>query len=205
MPVNLPTQRSAIVVSSVSPLRWEPLAVNPAFWSSRWAPCLVNAADLVQLDEHRVETVLTDAPFDEFRIVTGQIVRGDLDFAAEPGMERGPAGPVVLIQAVFNADDRIPGNKMFQVAYQVVRRERFGDGPQVVFPSLQKLLAARSMAMKTSSPAGSLPSSRFDDQFDRFLVVRKIRANRPRRQSLSSCRSCARALSRSGKPRRHNA
>lgn len=51
---------------------------------------LADAADLVQFYEYRVETVLTDAAFDEFRIGDGQIVGSDLDFSAEPGMESRP-------------------------------------------------------------------------------------------------------------------
>jgi hypothetical protein len=65
-------------------------------------------SDLIQLDQDRVARVLVDRPLYALGIGNQQVVAHQLQAPTESLLERHPARPVVLRQAVLERDDRIP-------------------------------------------------------------------------------------------------
>ena len=68
---------------------------------------LGQGADLVELDQQGVGSLLLDAAADALGVGDQQVVADDLDAVAHLGGHQLPAFPVVLGQAVFDGDDRV--------------------------------------------------------------------------------------------------
>jgi len=80
-------------------------------------------ADLVELDQDRVRGLLPDGTRQALGVGHQQIVAHDLDAIPEPLRQRCPTGPVVLGQAVLQADDRIAPDPVGPEGDQVVTRQ----------------------------------------------------------------------------------
>ena len=81
---------------------------------------LGQGADLVELDQDGVRGALADALGQALRVGDEEVVADELDVAAELGVELPPAGPVVLRQAVLDADDGVLGAPALPVGDQLL-------------------------------------------------------------------------------------
>ena len=106
-PAFVATARSAIVVSSVSPLRCDTTTPKPAALGQRdRVERLGERADLVHLHEDRVGRALADPARQPLHVRHEQVVADDLRPSAERLDEPAPSLPVVLAERVLDRDDR---------------------------------------------------------------------------------------------------
>ena len=81
-------------------------------------------ADLVELDQDGVRGALADALRQALRVGDEEVVADELHVAAELGVELPPAGPVVLRQAVLDADDGVLGAPALPVRDHLLAGQR---------------------------------------------------------------------------------
>ena len=89
--------------------------------------------DLVHLDEDRVGHALVDAALQEFGVGDEQVVADKLHAVTDLVGERLPAGPVVLVAAVLDADDRVFAGEF------VVEGHQLGGGQLVAAAFLENI------------------------------------------------------------------
>ena len=123
-PQFVATARSAIVASSVSPLRCDMTDVYAARLASvDRVERLGERADLVDLHEHRVGDAALDALAQPLGVGDEHVVADELDPVAEALGEGAPAVPVVLGHAVLDRDDRIAVAEIGEVVDELGRGE----------------------------------------------------------------------------------
>ena len=107
-PAPMPTARSAMKASSVSPERCEMMEAYFALRAISTASIVSrDAADLIQLDQNRVGDSFGDAARENFRIGDENVVADELDFLSQFLGDELPAVPVVFGEAVFDGNDGI--------------------------------------------------------------------------------------------------
>ena len=107
-PAPVATARSAIVVSSVSPERWEMThAVAVRARELDRLERLGQRADLVDLDEDRVRDALVDPALQALDVRHEEVVADELEPVAEPLRQRLPGAPLVLGEPVLDRDQRV--------------------------------------------------------------------------------------------------
>src|SRR5215467_1140176 len=106
-PHPVPTARSAMNVSSVSPDRCETIWAQPASRQIRMAYSVsVTVSTLVGLDQRGVGDLAADRLADDRRVGHQDVVADELDRVPESGGQVLPAVPVGLGQAVLDAPHR---------------------------------------------------------------------------------------------------
>ena len=106
-PALVATAMSAMVVSSVSPLRWLMIGVNLfRFASSMASSVSVSVPIWFTLTRMLLPQPSSMPVFRRFGVGDEQVVADELDLAAEFRGQLLPAGPVVLGQAVLDRADR---------------------------------------------------------------------------------------------------
>ena len=107
-PAPVPTARSAMKVSSVSPERWLMMEVKPKRRPSSMASSVSEIVpDLIHLDQDRVAALLFDATLEPLRVGDEQVVADKLDVSADLLRQVLPAFPVVFGQPVFERNDGV--------------------------------------------------------------------------------------------------
>ena len=106
-PALVATAMSAMVVSSVSPLRWLMMVVKPLRWASSMASSVsVSVPIWLTLIRMLLAGLLVDALLQALGVGDEQVVADQLDLAAQLARQLLPAVPVVLGQAVLDGADR---------------------------------------------------------------------------------------------------
>ena len=154
-PALVPTARSAIVVSSVSPERCEMTAAKPG--RARHLDGLErlgDAADLVDLDQDRVGRAFASMPrCSRSVLVTNRSSPTSCTRSPRRVGQLLPAVPIVFGQAVFDRDDRVLGAQLLVQVDQLAPesawclRVRGGTGRR-----LKNSVAATSSASAICSP-----------------------------------------------------
>ncbi len=127
--------------------------------------------DLVELDQDGVGRVLLDAPGDPLDVGDEEVVADELDLVSERFVEELPAGPVVLGQAVLQADDRVGLDPAGPELDHLRRIDLAVLRPQEVKPVLKE--AARRRVEGDGDISPCLVARFFDgleDLLDRFGV-----------------------------------
>ena len=81
--------------------------------------------DLVEFDQDGVNDAFLDAFFQDLGVGYEQIVANQLDFVAQHFGLVSKAGPVRLVQAIFDGNDRILFGQIFQEVGELFRGECF--------------------------------------------------------------------------------
>ena len=106
-PALVATAMSAMVVSSVSPLRWLMIVVKPLRRASSMASSVsVSVPIWFTLMRMLLAAPLVDAVLQPLGVGHEQVVADQLHLAAQLARQLLPAGPVVLGQAVLDGADR---------------------------------------------------------------------------------------------------
>ncbi len=140
---------------------------------------LGQGADLVDLDQDAVGAALGDALRQALGVGDEEVVADDLDLVAQGLGDRGVAGPVVLVERVFDRDDRVlvdPGGE--EVDHLLAAEDLVGGR----LPELVALLAALveelgagaverdgDVLVAAGRVAGLVDG--VEDELDRLLVV----------------------------------
>ena len=137
-------------------------------------------ADLIQFHEHGVGRPFRDPAFDALRIRREKVVADQLRAVAKTLGKQRPALPIVLHEAVLDADDRILPNPLLVVAHEFRAGERDAlPGERVPLAVVE--LAGRDVQRQNAILAGAV--ARFfdclDEQLDRRLVRGKGRRDSP--------------------------
>ena len=107
-PADVPTARSAIVLSSVSPERCEMIVPYPRVSRHRdRVERFGDRADLIQLHQQRVADPVGDPPLQDLGVGDEHIVADQLHAIAERARQRLPAVPVAFGEPVFDRHDRV--------------------------------------------------------------------------------------------------
>ena len=207
-------------MSSVSPERCDTTAVQPARRASAIASIVsVSVPIWLSLIRTLFAAPSVDRPLDPLGVRHEQVVADELDAVAEPARQLGPAGPVVLGQAVLDRDDRVAvdpvGPEVDQLAgveRPVLRREpvarrcavprRCPPRPARSSPDRARSRRPRRAGSRPSrSPGGSpRPRPRSSRATARSRPRRPGRSRGPRRGGSSGARR--RSRRRPGAPRR---
>ncbi len=168
-PAFTATARSAIVVSSVSPERWEITVAYPAARRDLdRLQRLGQRPDLVHLDENCVPHALCDPSPKELLVRHEEVVADELDRAAQLLGQRAPLVPGVLVEAVLDRDERIA---LRQRGVEVDHRlglERAPLARELVAPVLEDL--ARCRVESNPDPlAMTCALGGLEDRLDRLL------------------------------------
>jgi len=118
-PVLQPTARSAMVVSSVSPICGDYCRI-PALLAISMASRSRECTYLVQLDEHRIR-IFFRIPPDDLRIGNKDIIATSCTAFRVSG-ETPPSFPVLFRKAVFDGKNGITIHKLFIVVDHLFRR-----------------------------------------------------------------------------------
>ena len=179
-PVPIATTRSAIVVSSVSPERCDTIAVQPARRARSIASIVsVSVPIWLSLISTEFAELSSIARWMRVRVRDEQVVADELDPVAEPTGELGPAGPVVLGQAVLDRDDREPvrpvGPEIDELAgleRPAFLREDVARHAAIAAAALLDQLARRGVERDREVLARPVagPLDRPEDHLDRGLV-----------------------------------
>ena len=96
-------------------------------------------ADLVELDQDRVADLLVDAALEDLGVGDEQVVANQLYLGTDLVGQDFPAGPVGLVHAVFDGDDRITLGQARQVVGETFTAEYLAFAGQVVLTVLVEL------------------------------------------------------------------
>ncbi len=133
-------------------------------------------ANLVELDQDRVADALLDAFLEDAGVGHEQVVADQLHLLADLVSEHLPAGPVGLVHAVFDGDDRITLSQAGQIIGETGGVECLALAGQVVLAVLVELAGSaiqRQGHVGAQLIAGLL--DRFGDGAEGVFVGRQVR------------------------------
>ena len=177
-PAAVPTARSAIVVSSVSPERCEMIVgVAGVTRHADRVERFGDRADLIELDQNGVRHVFVDAAAENRRVGDEDVVPDELHTRAQLASEHRPAGPVAFGKTVLDGHDRILPQPVFPETHHLfgaaVGLTRLPEGVAAVAgPELARGRIERHPHVAAGREAGG--GDGLEDDVDRLLVRLEI-------------------------------